>query len=452
MRGPLTWGDTMQAYLSSFLIAVGQAGAVLLYLLYDHPDAFQEKRQRIVYTIVFYLLLGTSQTALHHYVSSSGIGSLPTLPFLALTWLLYTLFVFLWSRAKWETCCFLAFVLLLVDNCIWPLIGGLSRAIWGLNHLYEGSFLTRIPFILVLCVMECALTYGIRRLLPEIEKIRLTIYDAVLAAAIVLPFLYIRELAGQSLAQEDKTVQIVMTLCCLIAVVTLAASIGRSSSEYERLREEQMRTVLRQQQAMFEQKLQNADTVSRKYHDMKNFLLYLRSAEHAEKLDPSISQLMKSIEPYEIGISTGNSVLDVIMSEKLAACAKNEITCIPYLDGTLLDFVEPLDLCTLVGNAMDNAIESCVQIPEREQRLIWLHSVERGGTVLLTIRNTYAIRPDMQNDLPSTTKADASSHGYGLRNMRYLAARYNGSLSCRIEEDEFVLNIVLEEPENHGQN
>ena len=95
MRGPLTWGDTMQAYLSSFLIAVGQAAAVLLYLLYDHPDAFQEKRQRIGYTIVFYLLLGTSQMALHHYVSASGIGSLPTLPFLALTWLLYTLFVFL---------------------------------------------------------------------------------------------------------------------------------------------------------------------------------------------------------------------------------------------------------------------------------------------------------------------------------------------------------------------
>ena len=231
----------MTYLFSSLLIGFGQTCAVLVYFLYGHRDAFQEKRARVGYTLGFYLLLSASQALLHRYVSQSGMGSLPTLPFLALTWVLYSLFVFLWSRVKWEICCFVAFVLLLVDNCIWPLIGGLSRAVWGLNYLYEGSFLLRVPFILVLCVMECALTYCIRRMMPEIKKIRLNIYDAILAASIVLPFLYIRILAGQSAAQEDKTVQIVMTLCCLIAVVTLAASVGRASGEYEKMREEQMR-------------------------------------------------------------------------------------------------------------------------------------------------------------------------------------------------------------------
>ena len=437
----------MTYLFSSLLIGFGQTCAVLVYFLYRHPDAFQEKRARVGYTLGFYLLLSASQALLHRYVSQSGMGSLPTLPFLALTWVLYSLFVFLWSRVKWEICCFVAFVLLLVDNCIWPLIGGLSRAVWGLNYLYEGSFLLRVPFILVLCVMECALTYCIRRMMPEIKKIRLNIYDAILAASIVLPFLYIRILAGQSAAQEDKTVQIVMTLCCLIAVVTLAASVGRASGEYEKMREEQMRSVLRQQQAMFEQKLHDADTVSRKYHDMKNFLLYLRSAENTAELTPSINRLMESIEPYEAGVSTGNSVLDVIMSEKLAVCTKKEIACIPYLDGTLLDFVEPLDLCTLVGNAMDNAIESCVQIAEKERRLIRLHTLSRGGTVLLTVRNTFSVRPNLRNGLPSTTKADAAGHGYGMRNMRYITSQYNGSMSCQIEGEEFVLNIMLEEPE-----
>ena len=435
----------MDYLFSSLLIGLGQTGAVLVYLLYHCPDAFQEKRSRVGYTLCFFVLLSASQALLHRYVSLSGMGSLPTLPFLALTWILYALFVFLWSRVKWEICCFLAFVLLLIDNCIWPLIGGLSRSAWGLNYLYEGSFLQRIPFILALCIMECALAFVLCRLLPEIEKIRLNIYDAVLAAAVVVPFLCFRVLAGQSPAQGDKTIQIVMTVCCLVAVVTLAASVGRSSGEYEKMREEQMRSVLHQQQAMFEQKLQDADTVSRKYHDMKNFLLYLRSAGNASELEPSISHLMESIEPYESGISTGNSVLDVIMSEKLAACAKKEITCIPYLDGTLLDFVEPLDLCTLVGNAMDNAIESCERITEKEKRLIRLHTVRHGEIVLLTVRNTYAVCPDLRNGLPATTKADTAGHGYGMRNMRYIASRYNGSMSCRIEGEDFVLNIVLEE-------
>ena len=161
--------------LSSLLIAVGQTAAVLAYLLYRHPDAFQERRARIGYTLAFYLLSALSQAELHRYISVSGLGSLPTLPFLALSWLLCTLFVFLWSRAKWENCCFVAFVLLLVDNCIWPTVSGLSRMLWGLNYLYEGPFPLRLPFILGLSVLECALAYGIRRLMPETDKLHLSL-------------------------------------------------------------------------------------------------------------------------------------------------------------------------------------------------------------------------------------------------------------------------------------
>ncbi len=433
----------MREYFSPALIAIGQTAAALSYLLYRHPDAFQERRSRFGFTLGFYLLLTLSQAALHRYISVGGLGSLPTLPFLALSWILYTLFVFLWSRAKWENCCFVAFVLLLVDNCIWPSISSLSRILWGANYLYEGAIPLRLPFILCLSLLECALAYGIRRRMPETDKLCLSLYDAILCGAIVLPFLYIRTLAGQSIAQDNKTVQILMTLCCLVAVITLAAQIGRSSNEQERRREEQMRSVLRRQQAMYEQKLLDADAVNRKYHDMKNFLLYLRSNGQEQEMDASIDRLLESIEPYGTKISTGNSVLDVILSEKLALCAQKEIVCVPYVDGTLLNFLNPLDLCTLVGNALDNAIESCSQIVDPTRRLIHLHTVRRGETVLFAVRNTFAQRPDLQNGLPTSTKADAANHGYGLRNMRYLAEQYGGMLSCQLEGEEFVLTILL---------
>ena len=263
----------MTYLLSPLLIAVGQTAAVLVYLLYRHPDAFQERRAKIGFSLGFYALLALSQAALHRYISEGGLGSLPTLPFLALTWALYALFVFLWSGAKWENCCFVAFVLLLADNCIWPLVSSLSRMIWNVNYLYEGPLTLRLPFILILSGLECALAYGIRRLMPETDKLYLSLYDAILCAVIVLPFLYIRNIAGQSLSQDNKIVQIVMTVCCLVAVITLAAQIGRTSSEREKLQEEQMQSVLLRQQAMFEQKLKDADAVNRKYHDMKNFLL-----------------------------------------------------------------------------------------------------------------------------------------------------------------------------------
>lgn len=429
---------------SPFLIAIGQTAAVLTWLLYGDPDAFRSRRARIGFTAGFFLLLCLTQAMLHRYVSLGGMGSLPTLPFLAISWILYALFLFLWTGAGWEICCFLAFVLLLVDNCIWPLVSSISRLLWGVNYLYEGPLLLRLPFILALSLLECALAWAVRRQMPEIRKIRLSVYDAILAAAIVLPFLYIRMMAGLSVSQDNKTVQIVMTLCCLAAVTALAAEVGHTSSEYERLREEQMKSVLLQQQAMFEQKLRDADGVNRKYHDMKNLLLYLRSHGGGQEMEDSIDQLMASIEPYGTAVSTGNAVVDIVLREKLALCAKESIVCVPYLDGTLLDFVKPLDLCTLLGNALDNSIESCRQIPEKERRYIQLHTVKRGDTVVLTVRNTFLTAPDLRGGLPASTKSDAEQHGYGLRNMRYLAESYGGTLSCRIEDGQFVLRIVLQ--------
>ena len=103
---------------------------------------------------------------------------------------------------------------------------------------------------------------------------------------------------------------------------------------------------------------------------------------------------------------------------------------------------------------MDNAMESCRRIPEKERRSIRLHTAARGNTVVLSVRNTFLTAPDLRDGLPASTKDDAGNHGYGLRNMRYLAEQYGGMLSCRIEGEEFVLRVTLQKPdpsENTGE-
>ena len=67
--------------------------------------------------------------------------------------------------------------------------------------------------------------------------------------------------------------------------------------------------------------------------------------------------------------------------------------------------------------------------------------------MILSVRNTFLTAPDLRDGLPATTKDDAKNHGYGLRNMRYLAEQYDGMLSCRIEGEEFVLRITLQRPD-----
>ena len=62
---------------------------------------------------------------------------------------------------------------------------------------------------------------------------------------------------------------------------------------------------------------------------------------------------------------------------------------------------------------------------------------------MLIVRNTFVGNPVIRNGLPKTTKEDVQNHGYGMKNMQAIAEKYGGNLLCRVEKDEFVLQILL---------
>lgn len=178
---------------------------------------------------------------------------------------------------------------------------------------------------------------------------------------------------------------------------------------------------------------------------MKNMFHYLETYSNREEVKHQVQKILDEIRPYETSVTTGNEAIDILLNEKLAVCQQKKITCVPYLDGTMLDFVEPMDLCTIFGNALDNAIESSSQIEKEEDRQISVRTVRKGNSVALTFRNTYAKRPDISGGLPVTTKKDKKNHGYGLGNIRYVMDKYHGELSCRVEGEEFVLVLLFME-------
>lgn len=433
----------MVHWFSPVLIAVGQVLAMILFFLYDEPQAFLHRSGRIGLTAGFFLLHTVLQAFLHNYVTCSGWGSLPALQYILITLTYYLLFARLWSRLPLSDCLFIALIFLLVDNSVWPLLSSVSRGIFTISYLYEGRWYLRLPFIFLLWLMEGGLTFLIRRLLPPLSKLRLNRYTAILTLASVIPFLYIRVFNSRSTLQNNKTLQITMTICCLVALVTLIGGAGQTSSEYDKLQAAQMKYVLQRQQQQFQQKLSDIDAVNRKYHDMKNILLYLQAHGGGTDAQEQIQKLLGEIRPYETVVVTGNESIDILLSEKLAQCQQKQITCTPYLDGSLFEFADPLDLCTIFGNALDNAIESCVQIPDPADRQIGIKAMRRGDSVVLTFRNTFIRRPELKNGLPETTKSDRKNHGYGLGNIRYLMDKYQGELSCRIENQEFVLTLLF---------
>ncbi len=182
-------------------------------------------------------------------------------------------------------------------------------------------------------------------------------------------------------------------------------------------------------------------------HDMGNLLAVagrLAETGKPEELRNFISDMKDTFEELTPQIKSGNAVTDAILSEYALRSGKEGISFTStffYPDGLSLN---PFDLSVILTNALQNALEAS---KGTAGAAIQIKSVARDRVFMINIRNTVRNECTLGSDgLPSTTKHDAG-HGYGLKNIRAIAARYNGDIEIRyeIEGDSifFVLNIML---------
>ena len=98
---------------------------------------------------------------------------------------------------------------------------------------------------------------------------------------------------------------------------------------------------------------------------------------------------------------------------------------------------------SLLGNALDNAIESAEHEKNVEKRVIELRVMAKGIFISVHVTNPCAIQPEFVDGLPQTTKKDTVYHGFGMRSMRYIAEQYHGALTASWEDGVYSLDMVF---------
>ena len=161
----------------------------------------------------------------------------------------------------------------------------------------------------------------------------------------------------------------------------------------------------------------------------------------------ALHEIKSIIHVYDMTFKTGNEVLDVFLQEKLLRCEREQIKMDCIVDGKSVDFIRPADLYTLVGNAIDNAVDAVRKIENPEKRIISLSVRESMNMVLMHVDNEFAGSIEMRGGLPRSTKGDDLNHGFGMRSMYLIAEKYKGTLSVGIEGNIFNLNILIPVPE-----
>ena len=141
-------------------------------------------------------------------------------------------------------------------------------------------------------------------------------------------------------------------------------------------------------------------------------------------------------------VECGNETINIVLTEKNILCATAGVKFSYIIDGSLFDFLSEMEIYSLFGNALDNALESCGKVQEVEKRVISLKAASRGDMVILHVENFFEEELNMVDGMPRTTKKE-SGHGFGLRSIREIAERYDGMANVQAEGNIFKLTVFM---------
>lgn len=182
-------------------------------------------------------------------------------------------------------------------------------------------------------------------------------------------------------------------------------------------------------------------------HDMKNHLISMQSLLHNNQigeLDKYIDDISTTISKKTSLIKSGNTIVDAILNEKNAvAHDKNIIMNIKV--GIQEDInIELVDLCIILSNSIDNAIEACERIEDISKRIISIKCSYRAGYFFYEIINP--MKEEIISNIKSkllTIKKDKKNHGFGVGNIKQSVGKYGGEVRTSAENFKFKLAVEI---------
>lgn len=282
---------------------------------------------------------------------------------------------------------------------------------------------------------------------PESPGAEYTGKNVAFACALLLEVL----LAGYIKSSNLSGNPIMVRLYCINESIVYIGlffifSLYESKEKFKRLAttELMLRQDYQRQHEMFEE---NADRLNHKFHDFKHIISALHVEDDRQKKLLFIRSAERDMAIFDSKIKTGNQALDTILTGSILTCDEKHIQWTCMADGTALEFMDAFELCRLIGNALDNAIESVLRIEEEEKRFIAVNIWRRDGLSFIKISNYCAENPVFENGIPLSTKLNKSEHGYGMQSIKAIIEQYSGHWSINIEDGIFTLSIMFPVPQ-----
>ncbi len=426
-----------------FLVTVFEAFVIMHFVCAFFDHSFTSRKGRMIYIsgslcYAFMVLIINSLT-----------------PYEGLIGIIYSVYIFVFSliflRGKVITKIFVSIFTDLCLICISTFVVNLLSVISESNvdAIYSENTL---PRFLMIIIVQTLLFYVFALFLKIFKKggINLGIKEWVFIILIfVVSFLSIAAIQI-TLQKNDLLEQYIATLMVaeigliLINVISffMISVLNNSHKTAEEL------SLMKQQDEMRKQYAENIkyryDEIRRIRHDMKQSYTVLETLLSQNQISEALEYIRagkSAIIQTEVIIDVGNEFVNSILNTKLSAAKQLgiEVICSCAKD---ISGIEAVDMCTLLGNMLDNAIEAAEQCPP-PKRLIEIKITSSDGKVVIHAMNSIKGSVLDENNELNTTKQDSAEHGFGVKSIRLIAKKYSGTVNYFEENGELGCRVVL---------
>ena len=293
-------------------------------------------------------------------------------------------------------------------------------------------------FIVIIIVIFC------------IKKVILTKLQALMIAAmagvLLLLALFVQFLNVRRIYWPNIKVVIFVFVAALLIVFFSIVALFRKMFE-EQKKQTQLKMAQMEKQyleRLLQEHQRSFDLWRKSIHDFKNQLYaieHMVNTNQKQQLLQYIHQTHNTNQELAVYVKTGSSSIDALLTEKARYAQAQDIPFTMNVSMPKPLLINDMDLCALLGNLIDNALEASLK--EKERRIEVVISHERFFN--LRVSNLCKKNPLLENRFSFTTKANEEFHGIGIKSIETICRKYNGIIEKEYKDDSFSIHILLHE-------
>lgn len=179
-------------------------------------------------------------------------------------------------------------------------------------------------------------------------------------------------------------------------------------------------------------------------HDYRNHIQVLKSylaMGDIEAASHYLDALDADLNTVDLAMKTGNKMTDIILNSKISLARSKNIQVVADAHVPVELSTAEIDLCIIIGNLFDNAIEACMALP-KEERMIRVYMEMKNTLLYISFTNSTVLKKQKKvNGRFFSSKGEG--HGYGLVRIDTIIDRYQGYISRNSEDGAFTTEVLL---------